>query len=394
MRTMHSVSCLILLAASLAACAPAATPAPQAAPAPTQPPPAVAQPTQPLAPTAAALNPPSAGGVVIAPTRSATGTPAPGQVISGRSQPAWQRVDAANPPPARDDHTLTLDAANQKLVLFGGQDGTTSLGDTWIFDLKLGTWRPVKTSIAPLARHGHAAAYDARLKRILIFAGQAAGFFNDVWAFDAAKETWQKLETQGGAPAPRYGTSAVVDARTNQLIITHGFAAGRFDDTFALDLASGTWTQLKPVDAPPLKRCLHESVYDARTDRMILFGGCSSGFGPCPQGDLWSLNVSAAAWTEILPAGIKPSPRSNPSLVDDESGHLILFGGLTRDGPAGDVWSLDIASGEWTAIAVVGDAPVARASHDSVWNTVTGQMIVFGGKGQSGALNDMWSLVP
>src|SRR5206468_1330478 len=136
-----------------------------------------------------------------------------------------------------------------------------------------------KATPAPPARFGHASAYDPQSRRVVIFAGQAGAFFNDVWAFDGVSETWQKLETRGTPPSKRYGTSAVVDTKRNQLIISHGFTdAGRFDDTLALDLATNTWSKLDPVGGRPLKRCLHEAVYEAVSDRMLLFGGCSSGF--------------------------------------------------------------------------------------------------------------------
>ncbi|MGH2593211.1 MAG: Kelch repeat-containing protein, partial [Anaerolineae bacterium] len=295
------LSLILALALILTACAaPAATQAPPpqptsapAAPAPTQAP----EPTVPPV----GIAPPASGGAAVAPTPAATA------VTSGTSgKTVWTPIAAANPPPARFDHTITLDTANNKLVVFGGRDGSKTLGDTWIYDLKSNAWREVKASPAPEARLGHAAAFDAKSKRVLIFAGQASGFFNDVWAFDAAEETWQKLETKGTPPAARYGTSAVIDAKRNLLIVTHGFASGRFDDTFALDLATNTWSQINPIDGMPLKRCLHESVYDAKSDRMILFGGCSSGFGPCPQGDLWSLNVGGKDWNEVSPAAIKP----------------------------------------------------------------------------------------
>ncbi len=310
------------------------------------------------------------------------------------ARPGWAQISAANPPPARFDHTLTLDTANNKLVVFGGRDGSKTLGDTWVYDLKSNAWREVKPSPAPGARFGHAAAFDAKAKRVLIFAGQADGFFNDVWAFDAARETWQKLETKGSAPVARYGTSAVVDAKRNQLITSHGFASGRFDDTFALNLATNTWSQIQPVDGQPLKRCLHESVYDARSDRMILFGGCSSGFGPCPQGDLWSLNVAGKDWNEVSPAGSKPSPRSNPALVGDDAGRLVLFGGNTSDGPIADVWALSLSTGEWTNLTPAAAGPAARYSHDAAWNPAAKQVIVLGGRGSSGALKDMWVFTP
>ena len=109
---------------------------------------------------------------------------------------------------------------------------------------------------------------------------------------------------------------------------------------------------------------------------------------------MWSLDVAGKHWKEVSPTGIKPSPRSNPALVGDDAGRIILFGGKTSDGPSADIWSLDIASGEWTALTPSGAGPAARSSHDAVWNPATRQMIVFGGKGSAAALNDMWVLAP
>jgi hypothetical protein len=109
---------------------------------------------------------------------------------------------------------------------------------------------------------------------------------------------------------------------------------------------------------------------------------------------VWSLDMAGSDWNEISPTEFKPSPRSNPALATDDAGRLILFGGLTSDGAIADAWSFDIASSRWTALTPSGAAPEARSSHDAVWNPATQQMIVFGGKGKSGALNDMWVLTP
>ena len=376
-----------IAAAGTSAPAPPATPivmptVPAAVPAPP-----TAVPTAPPG----GISPPRSGGGVTAPTSAVT----PGSIPSGASgRTGWSPISAAAAPPARYDHTLTLDPAINRIVLFGGRDGSKTYGDTWLFDLGSKSWREVRAASAPEARFGHAAAYDPKSKRMLMFAGQGAGFFNDVWAFDAAKETWQKLATQGTAPAARYGTSAVVDTKRNTLIVTHGFSDGRFDDTFTLDLSTLAWAKLQGIDGQPLKRCLHESVYDAGADRMVLFGGCSSGFGPCPQGDLWTFDVAASDWNEVNPRQVKPSARSNPALVADGAGRLILFGGLTRDGAARDLWSYDIAAGEWTSIVTTGNTPAARSSHDAVWNPATRQVITFGGKGSSGPLNDLWVFTP
>jgi N-acetylneuraminic acid mutarotase len=278
-----------------------------------------------------------------------------------------------------------------QLILFGGR-GNGTLSDTWLFDLTVSDWREVITDVSPEARFGMGSAYDAARNRVLIFAGQDDGFYNDVWAFDVESETWSKLETTGGAPVARYGTSAVVDPQADSLIVSHGFASGRFDDTFALDLKTNTWQEISP-DVRPLKRCLHEAVFDVVSGQMILFGGCSSGFGPCPQGDTWSFDPIQQTWMELTASDTRPSPRSNPSLVADPEGVLWLFGGNTDGGRSNDLWSLDPTSASWTLYSAE-NTPSARSSHDAVWDSVNSRLIAFGGRDSSGALNDLWVYTP
>jgi Galactose oxidase, central domain len=111
-----------------------------------------------------------------------------------------------------------------------------------------------------------------------------------------------------------------------------------------------------------LKRCLHEMIWDEEAERMLLFGGCSSGFGPCPQGDLWAFDPSASGWAQLNPeAG--PTARSNPAMgYDPVAKSALLVGGLTDGGYAADLWSGQL-SGEdfvWTPVTANGDGPSPR----------------------------------
>jgi hypothetical protein len=303
---------------------------------------------------------------------------------------AWkQLLPPGDIPAPRYDHVLVYSETTNHLLLFGGRD-SDPLGDTWIYEVASSIWRQVDTVAGPEPRFGMGAAYDSASDRALIFAGQGAnGFYNDVWTFDFATETWSRLATSGAEPAPRYGTSAVMI--DGQLVISHGFANGRFDDTFALNLKTDTWTDISPVERP-LKRCLHESAFDIPSGQMILFGGCSSGYGPCPQGDTWAFSAKDSTWMELKPEGPKPSPRSNPALIADGSGSVWLFGGKTNVGVDSELWSLDVASGIWTLYAPNGVAPASRSSHDAIWDVKGKQIIVFGGRGANGPLNDLWAL--
>jgi hypothetical protein len=83
---------------------------------------------------------------------------------------SWSRIapDGA-PPPPREDHTLILDSGNDALVLFGGEDGSTT-NSTWRFDLATNRWSDVTDASAP-ELEGHVAIYDPREKRMIVFGG-------------------------------------------------------------------------------------------------------------------------------------------------------------------------------------------------------------------------------
>lgn len=307
----------------------------------------------------------------------------------------WTLLGAGDGPAARWDHTLAVDESGGSLLLFGGRDGNgDAFGDTWIFDTEATSWREV-TGAAPAARFGQAVAVDQEARLLYLFGGQAAStFYDDTWRFDFETETWEQLDIAAG-PAARYGHSAVLDG-DGRLIISHGFTfEGRFDDTWALDLASGEWADVSP-DADgvrPLRRCLHEAVWDAEKGRMLLFGGCASGFGPCPLGDLWEFDPAGRVWTELTPE-VGPAARTNPALVVDRAAQrAILLAGSTGAGYTFDTWTLDLAdnAATWTEHSLSGEAPSARSSLDAV--ILDGRLYLFGGIGDAGVSAELWTVL-
>jgi Galactose oxidase, central domain len=379
-----------------------AAPAPAAnVPLPASAPPALAQPTSPpVALSATSLPPtlqPAPSATTLPPTRppvtpSATSLP-PTPTNAAVAQRGWSQVVAANSdPPARYDHSAVFDPVRQQLVIFGGRD-TETFGDTWIFDRATRIWRTVDAA-GPAPRFGHGAVYDAAHRRMLIVKGQGADFFNDVWAFDLDHETWTELKANdrgATAPRPRYGQSAVLDSQ-GRVLISHGFSdQGRFDDTWAFDVATARWVNLTPMSgAKPLKRCLHVLIYETTADRIILYGGCSSGFGPCPQGDLWAFDLKTTSWIELTPDGAAPTARSNASLVYEAATQtLFLFGGKTDNGPSAETWSYELDSNVWMQLEPA-DEPNARSSQATSYDAPTRRAMILGGLTADGSSADLW----
>lgn len=331
--------------------------------------------------TPAATPVPASGNATAGPTPTLTPSPTPTTL-------RWDRLDTAGAvPPARRDHSMVTDGTS--IFLFGGRGRTGELNDLWIYDLAAGVWTEIQSPSPPSPRFGHNAVYSELDSRIVIFGGQAGSqFFGDTWAFTPGVDSWEELQIPGDAPSARYGAAAAYDP-SGRLIVSHGFtSSGRFDDTWALALSTNNWTEIARRDERPLERCLVRGVWDSGANRLLIFGGQST---QAPfLGDLWAFN--GAFWSEI-DVGDGPAPRNLYSMAyDTRSARLILFGGATSDGSANDLWFLDTTEDEWSQQSPDGEAPPARSGHDAVWLAESRSLFVFGGRGASGDLDDLWRL--
>ena len=297
------------------------------------------------------------------------------------------------PPSPRIDTTLTFDPSSGQIYAFGGQDQLGASNSLYAFATESRKWTklsPIGTLPAP--RFGQTTIFDNKRNRVILFGGQGQGFFNDTWAYEISSNRWVQL-APGEGPSRRYGHSAIYDTNQDRMIISHGFTdAGRFDDTWSLDLATNSWRNISPASGRPLKRCLHHAVLDSKRQQMLLYGGCSSGFGPCPQGDLWSFDLKTERWTELKPS-LTPDPRQWYAAAFDESRErMIVWGGSGRS-LLNDWWEYDPAVNQWAQIQVAGPEP--RSRHQAVFVPQSGETYFFGGQLASGSYtNELYSLRP
>jgi uncharacterized protein (TIGR03437 family) len=295
-------------------------------------------------------------------------------------------------PTGRVDGAIAYDDRDRRVYLFGGRD-TTTRNDLWSYSIEERTWTQLRPSgTAPAARFGHSLLFDPQRRRLILFGGQASGFFNDTWAYEVETNRWIMLAGSRNAPNERYGHSAIYDSTRARMVISHGFTdEGRFDDTWAFDLSSNTWRDISPSagGVRPLRRCLHHAVADSGGNQMLLYGGCASGFGPCPLGDLWSFDLTTSRWTEIT-GGTKPAPRQWYGMGFDASRErLVLYGGSGDRGALNDIWEFDPRSRSWTSVTVAGDMPLARQRHEAAYAPGLNGVLFFGGSTNSGLSNDL-----
>ena len=300
--------------------------------------------------------------------------------------PTWSALAPVGPP-AREDHTWTVDPETDVAYLFGGRDGDAVFGDLWAYDLATDTWEELAAPTGPAARFGHEAVW-VEGTGLVTFAGQAGptDFFNDLWAYDPSTRSWRELPSSGAVPVARYGTCAGIGP-DGRLWISHGFTAenARFADTVAYDFASGAWTVETPGPPVPVNRCLH-GCWWTDAGALALYAGQTT--GATALGDLWLLEDGA--WTQV--DGARPAERNLYARARVAGGTLV-FGGQTLDSSyLADAFLFRDGEPDAAALEIAGPGPAPRAGAEMVVDVPRDRVLLFGGRDADRAYADLWEL--
>lgn len=105
---------------------------------------------------------------------------------------------------------------------------------------------------------------------------------------------------------------------------------------------------------------MHEDYRSRRCDRLVLYGGFDDS-GRVLNSDTWEWD--GQNWTRVATDG--PGPRASYALAyDPQRRRIVLFGGLSADGPVADTWGWDGI--RWTKLA--DDRPSARPEAGAVYD--------------------------
>lgn len=373
--------------------------------------------------------------------------------LSLSGTPEWNKISPFAPfPPGRSRHGAIYDPIRDRLVIFGGRDAANApLGDVWslALDEEIPCWTQMTPGGAPpSARYNHSAEYDHVRDRIVVFGGYdgSAPMMNDLWALslDGAPE-WSPLSFPGGPPDPRSGHGAIYDPVRDRMIFVWGHDLTRlWNDTWELPLGDMPqwsvippgaipfagitralydpvrdrvvvvvspsdlspvdvwalsltpqfmWSRITPTGTPPSGRSGHSVIYDPPRDRLLLFGGFRQ---TVSLNDVWALALSGTpAWNEIVPDGAPPAARSDHvAIYDPVRDRMVIHGGAS-EGPVSrrDAWILSLAgTPAWSELSPAGTKPLGRFGHSAIYDPAGDRMIVFGGRNGPTTFADVWDL--
>ncbi len=318
-------------------------------------------------------------------------------------------------PQGRNSHSTVWDPNSKQMIIFGGIAAVTNanLNDVWLGTTSTSQSesfaQELPTGTAPQGRYGHIATYDAINNRMMVFGGSegtSSTCGNDVWLLSGANgqsgtPAWISESPTGTAPAPRFYAAGVYDSNSNSMIVFGGnnCAGGYLNDVWVLSNANGltgtpAWTQLNPSGTAPRPRESGTAVYDPVNNILILYAGDA---GVPPLSDIWVLSNAngtggTPAWTELMATGKAPLARTgHTATFDSANNRMTIFGGTNGQGfTFSDSWVLTGANGlsglpGWSPITAQGTAP-SLAYHTAVFDSVQDNLYVFGGFSSEGKL--------
>jgi N-acetylneuraminic acid mutarotase len=274
----------------------------------------------------------------------------------------WSSIRATNPPPGRISPGMAYDAANQQIILFGGDSPRDRLSDTWIYNLAENRWQDVTPQVSPPPRSDMGFVYDETNRIVILFGGYCSetvhDLCDDTWVFDPQTRIWTEMNPTNSPPV-MYGQAMLYDWTSQKILLWGGhelhyrngeMTSHNYGNSFwNYDSAENTWKQAANSKSPPA-RYWHQLVLDSSDGKLLLFGGNGNqGF----LSDTWTYNLTKNIWQQEDLA-VHPSARVNPAMsYDPVNRNYVLFGGMAEDSTAlGDTWiyQMNNDKGEWLSI--------------------------------------------
>ncbi|TDL26974.1 galactose oxidase [Rickenella mellea] len=235
-------------------------------------------------------------------------------------------------------HTATL--VDRKIVIFGGGAGHVYYNDLFVLDTSTRRWhRPTipKDSPQPTPRRAHAAVLHRN--RLIVFGGgNGTKALNDVWALDVSgpmeEWSWSEVRTHGKKPSPRgYHTANLV----GDVMVIAGGSDGKasYHDIWCLNLDSNTWSAVSTDRT--YRRLAHTSTQVG--SYLFLMGGHDGGKY---VNDLLLFNLVSLQYEARPTRGRTPTQRGYHTTVLAD-GRLFVFGGFNGHEVFDDCYILDLA---------------------------------------------------
>jgi hypothetical protein len=310
--------------------------------------------------------------------------------------------DGDTGPQERWGHAAIYDPRAPRMIVYGGlgcigHECGVLFADTWSLDLTSFVWEKLDDNSGPSERQDHRAIYDPVRHRMIVFGGRdVSRIFNDTWAFDLAAYTWTRLDDGSTGPPPRYAYAIDYDEPTDRMIVYGGATVSTLNDIWAFHLDTNRWERLRTgeygdLDPQPEARVFPGSVHDPTRRRLIVYGGYTYS-STAPRDDAWALDLATATWTR-LPDGISTSYGQAGSF-DATRDRAIFYGGTMASEHLSAMVALDFGRApSWELLddGTSGEGPGVRFYQTMIADPVRESFVLFGGHQGTTLAKDAWT---
>ena len=296
-------------------------------------------------------------------------------------------------PAARMNFSFAFDSDRGTLKVEGGSAGNAGLlpildYQTMEWNGALGRWTNFThpDGFGPIG--DRAMAYDARHKVVLALGALLPGDGTWTWAPEAG---WKNLRLPADVlqrPRESHRTASVYDVARARWIV-----AGGGIDSATWEWDGAAWhNSAAPPPGGTTQLAGSRLVYDDKRARVYLLGNRNRGTAP------WLYEPEQARWTPQPSSGPSPLPREWAGVAyDARRDRVMVFGGYVLNGLGssgnivGDMAEWDPASGAWQSCAATGAAPSARTHAALAYDAARDVLVLFGGQpADYSATADVW----
>lgn len=206
------------------------------------------------------------------------------------------KIDVGAEAPGSYTGAFVYDSKRQRWLSICGATSTELNCNIHSYTPAAGFVQLAATSPGPAGRYGFHYAYDEATDRVILFGGQD-GTQNDAidgetWALELATDppTWTRLFADGEGPTKRRNGAFALDTVGHRLFVWGGTPDGVSAlpnlQALSLDRDAEQWNDIEVPSDVPL-RTSGLGVHDAARDRLVFgFGNARS-----PYHDLWAVDV-------------------------------------------------------------------------------------------------------
>ena len=296
----------------------------------------------------------------------------------------WTPTSLANAPTPRTwARAVWIGGSVNRMVVWGGSDGSGALGTGGVYDPATNTWKATSTTGAPSPRRLHSVVATA--DRMIVWGGfdenarlQTGG------VYDPVNDTWTATDT-GGAPTARQDHTAVLAGSTMIVFGGYGYDPNCPCDTTLTGGAqynptNNTWIPLQDVFQPG-PRYRHTAVVTVGADppRMIVWGGFD---GTSSLGNGSVFTTTTLAWAAMNDPSPAPRQLHTSVWIGGAVNRMVTWGGDNNGVLLDSGGVYDPGTNKW---APTPTALTARSWHSAV--VANDKMIVWGGNTATGITN-------